>query len=66
MAASVQIRDHTNWFDEITIDAGSLNNPVINWRDCDVEYFNPISFCQYSDPGDSYNNIRINPNYIVK
>ena len=47
-------------------DAGSLNNPVINWRDCDVEYFNPISFCQYSDPGDSYNNIRINPNYIVK
>lgn len=47
-------------------DAGSLNNPVITWRDCDVEYFNPISFCQYSDPGDSYNNIRINPNYIVK
>lgn len=47
-------------------DAGSLNNPVITWRDCDVEYFNPISFCQYSDPGDSYDNIRINPNYIAK
>lgn len=47
-------------------DAGSLNNPVINWKDCDVEYFNPISFCRYSDPGLLSNNIRIAPDYIVR
>lgn len=46
-------------------DAGSLNNPIIIWDDCDVEYFNPISFCRYSDPGESSNNIRIAPEYIV-
>lgn len=46
-------------------DAGSLNNPVITWNDCDVEYFNPISFCQYSDPGDNANNIRIAPECLI-
>lgn len=47
-------------------DAGSLNNPVINWYDCDVEYFNPISFCQYSDLGTESNNIRISPEYLIE
>ena len=47
-------------------DAGSLKNPVINWKGCDIEYFNPISFARYSDPGTSANNIRIAPEYIVK
>lgn len=46
-------------------DAGSLNNPVINWKGCDVEYFNPISFARYVDPGVTSHNIRIAPEYII-
>ena len=46
-------------------DAGSLNNPVINWRGCDVEYFNAISFARHSDPGVSSNNIRIAPECLT-
>lgn len=34
-AASVQIRDQTNWNDEITIDAGSLNNVQEGMAVCD-------------------------------
>lgn len=47
-------------------DAGTLNNPVINWKDCDIEYFNLISFARYSDPGASATNIVISPEYITK
>ena len=47
-------------------DAGSLKNPVINWFDCDIEYFNAISFAKYTDPGVLASNIRIAPEYIVK
>ena len=61
-------------------DAGSLKNPVIVYKEFvrnqfgnlmhityDVEYFNPISFAQYKDPGAlaSNPNIRIAPNWIV-
>lgn len=46
-------------------DAGSLKNPVINWYDCDVEYFNPISFARYTDVVEG-NNIRIAPEYLIK
>ena len=46
-------------------DAGSLRNPVINWKDCDIEYFNNISFARYQDLGDTATNIRIAPEYIV-
>ena len=58
-------------------DAGSLNNPVINWgerivrngtssiRTYDIEYFNPISFAMYKDTGAADNNIRIAPDWIV-
>lgn len=46
-------------------DAGSLNNHVITWQNCDVEYFNPISFCKYSDPGTSSKNIRIAPECLI-
>ena len=45
-------------------DAGSLNNPVINWSKCDIEYFNPISFARYTDITTG-NNIRISPEYLV-
>lgn len=47
-------------------DVGSAKTPGIVWDKCDIEYFNPISFARYSDPGDSSQNIRIAPNYIVK
>lgn len=47
-------------------DAGSLNNPVIVWKKCDIEYFNPISFARYSDPGDTSTNLRIAPEYLIK
>ena len=46
-------------------DAGSINNPVINWYNCDVSYFNYISFARYRDLGTSAENIRVSPEYIV-
>ena len=47
-------------------DAGSIGNPIINWRDCDIDYFNPISFCRYVDVGDFSSNIRISPEFLLK
>lgn len=47
-------------------DAGSLKNPVINYKNCDPEYFNPISFCRYSDLGADATNIRVAPEYIIE
>lgn len=47
-------------------DAGNVRNPIINWTDCDIEYFNPISFARYADPSNSSANIRIAPEYILK
>jgi len=47
-------------------DAGSLKNDVIVWFDCDISYYNPISFARFSDPGVTSTNIRIAPEYIVK
>lgn len=47
-------------------DAGSPTNPVINWRNCDPEYFNPISFAKFEDLGDTATNIRIAPECVVK
>lgn len=38
-------------------DAGSLRNNVIVWDDCDIGYFNPISFARYVNT--SSNNIRV-------
>jgi hypothetical protein len=48
-------------------DAGSINNPVITYYadQCDISYFNPISFCRYIDIGASYNNIRVSPDFII-
>lgn len=46
-------------------DAGSLKNPVINWYKCDESWFNYISFAKLYDPGDSAQNIRISPDYLV-
>lgn len=47
-------------------DAGSLKNPVINWHNCDIDYFNNISFARYVDLGSSADNIRINPDCLLK
>lgn len=49
-------------------DPGSVltGNYGIIWQDCDIDYFNAISLPLYSDPGESVDNIRIHPTYIVK
>ena len=47
-------------------DAGSIKNPIINYMNCDVEYFNPISFAKYTEPETSSPNIRIAPEYLLK
>lgn len=47
-------------------DAGSPTNPVINWKDCDCDYFNPISFAKFEDLGDTAKNLRISPECIVR
>ena len=49
----------------IYFDAGSINNPIILWRDCAPEYFNLISFARYVDPGTSSQNIRIAPECLL-
>lgn len=46
-------------------DVGSYKYAPINWTNCDIECFNAISFARYQDPGDTANNIRVNPKYIV-
>ena len=46
-------------------DPGSAKTSCIVWDNCDIEYFNLISFAKYSDPGVSAQNIRINPSYIL-
>lgn len=46
-------------------DAGSLNNPVINWYECDVEAFNPISFARLINPSSTQGSIRIAPEYLT-
>ena len=43
---------------------GTRNYGII-WNDCDIDYFNLISFARYSDPGTAINNIIVAPNYIV-
>lgn len=61
-------------------DAGSLKNPVIVYKEFvknqygnvmhvsyDIEYFNPISFAKYTDPGalSDNPNIRIAPDWVL-
>ena len=46
-------------------DAGSINNNIIKWIDCDIDYFNIISFARYIDPGSDATNIRVSPTCIV-
>ena len=47
-------------------DPGSANTGPIVWNNCDIEYFNYISFARYVDYTGSYQNIRVHPSYIVK
>lgn len=37
----------------------------IVWNNCDIGYFNPISFARYIDKPDSLTNIQVNPDYIT-
>ena len=52
--------EHIRYFD-----AGSISNPVINYYNCDSEYFNPISFARYIDLPASAHNIRVAPSCII-
>ena len=53
--------------DRITyFDAGSPSNPVIKWHNCDIEYFNPISFARYNEPTTASTCIRIAPECLIK
>ena len=52
--------EHIKYFD-----AGSVRTPVINYYDCDPEYFNYISFAKYADLADSYSNIRVAPECLI-
>ena len=45
-------------------DLGIGSTSGILWRDCDIEYFNPISFARYVDDINSFTNIKVNPEYI--
>lgn len=47
-------------------DPGSPKSYGIEYYSCDIEYFNPISFCRYLDSESAKNNIRVNPSYIVE
>lgn len=52
--------EHIKYFD-----AGSVTNPVINYFNCDPEYFNYISFAKYSDLPASAGNIRVAPECLI-
>lgn len=47
-------------------DAGSIKNPIINWKDCDVDYFNAISFARYVSDINNSRALRIAPEYIIE
>lgn len=46
-------------------DAGSINNPIIQYRNCDPSYFNLLSFARYVDAGTAAQNIRIAPECLL-
>ncbi len=46
-------------------DPGSARTPGIVWANCDIDYFNLISFAKYDDSLASSLNIRISPTYIT-
>ena len=45
-------------------DAGSNNNDCILWMECDPEYFNYISFAQYTSMGTK--TVRVSPSCIIE
>ena len=45
-------------------DPGSVKTDCIVWDNCDIDYFNPISFARYMRDGGSAD-IRIDPSYII-
>ena len=44
---------------------GTQNYGIV-WDECDPDWFNPISFCRYLDPGENVDNLIIHPAYITK
>lgn len=43
---------------------GTANYGIV-WDKCDPAWWNPVSFAKLQDPGESVDNIRINPRYIT-
>lgn len=50
----------------IYFDAGSPSNPVIQWSNCNISYFNYISFSRYKEPSNASTSIRIAPECLIK
>lgn len=47
-------------------DPGSAKTPGIVWNNCDIDYFNFISFARYqSNVNNTYQNLCINPEYCI-
>lgn len=46
-------------------EAGNFKNSVITWYDCDIDYFNCISFARYLEPSVLSKTIRIAPEYLT-
>lgn len=46
-------------------DPGSARTAGIVWSNCDIEYFNAISFARYIEPTNAVLNIRIDPAYLT-
>lgn len=47
-------------------DAGSMSSNIINWYNCDCEYFNLLSFARYVQPAEASTNLRIAPECLIK
>ena len=46
-------------------DAGSAKTEGIVWTNCDIDYFNAISFARYVNPASASKKIRIAPEFIL-
>lgn len=49
----------------VYFDASSATTNLITWEDCDIDYFNMISFARFKDPGDSSNDIKVASSCII-
>lgn len=53
-------------FDPGSYTVNNKYTPGIIWNGVDINYFSPISFARYVDPGESSLNIRIAPDFLLR